>query len=64
MEEVVFICVSISIEIAIIIKPIEASNLLSINLEISPTTIKPTRQITALGNIVKPDMEGLYPNKL
>ena len=59
IEDVVFICVSINNETAIVTSPIEARTLLSINLEISPTASSPIRQMIALGNIVNPDIEGL-----
>ena len=64
IDDAVFICVSIKTDTAIIKSPIVASSLASTNLEISPTTISPIRQIIALGNIVRPDIEGLYPRRL
>ena len=59
IDDVVFILVSIKIEIPIIIKPAAVKILGSIYLEIAPTVNNPTKQTIARGNIVKPDIDGL-----
>jgi len=59
IEEVGFICVSIKTDIPIIKRPIDASILGLTKREISHAAINPIRQTIALGNIAKPDIEGL-----